>query len=146
MNTFICKRCGYISFNQAPDKCPVCHAPKEEFELKADAIKKPQDPNNLNELEKKHIPVIEIKKQCGLLGSGCVDVHIKIGEITHPMETKHFIVYIDIYHDYNFIARYHLSPEKLNPAVGIHLKVNEGRITALEYCNLHGRWMAEKEI
>ncbi|MCM8783340.1 MAG: desulfoferrodoxin [Candidatus Omnitrophica bacterium] len=146
MNTFICKRCGYIAFKDVPDKCPVCHAPKEDFELKTDAIKKPQNPNNLSELEKKHIPVIEIKKQCGLLGPGCADAHIKVGEITHPMEAKHFIVYIDIYHDYNFIARYHLSPEKLNPAVGIHLKITEGKIIALEYCNLHGRWMAEKEI
>jgi superoxide reductase len=146
MDIFICKRCGYISFNKIPDHCPVCHAPKEDFELKPDAIKKPADPKNLSELEKKHIPVIEIVKQCKLVDPGCIDVNIKIGEITHPMETKHFIVYIDVYHDYNFIARYHMSPEKLNPAVGIHLKVKEGKLLVLEYCNIHGRWMSEAEI
>lgn len=146
MNTFICAKCGYLAFDQAPEVCPVCGAPKKAFELDANAIKKPSDPNNLAELERKHIPVIKVNRQCGLAGSGCIDAHIKIGEILHVMEAKHYIMYIDIYLDRNFIARYHLSPEKLNPILGIHLKVSTGRLIALENCNLHGRWMAEAEI
>lgn len=146
METFVCGKCGYLAFHQAPDICPVCGAPKKVFELDTSAIKKPVDAGNLNDLEKKHIPVIEIRKQCGLVGPGCVDAQIKVGEIIHVMEAKHFIMYLDIYHDYNFIARYHLSPEKVNPVLGMHLKVSSGKLIVLENCNIHGRWMSETEI
>jgi len=145
MDTFICGKCGYIAFKEAPESCPVCGAKKQAFELDPTAIKKPADPQNLSELEKKHIPAIEIKKQCGLVGPGCVDAHIKIGQILHVMEEKHYIMYIDLYLDYNFIARYHMTPV-LNPVLGLHLKAASGKLVALENCNLHGRWMAEAEI
>jgi superoxide reductase len=146
MNTFICGKCGYVAFNIAPERCPVCAAPKPAFTLDPAAIKKPLDPANLSDLEKKHIPVIEVKKRCGLVGPGCVDAHIKVGAILHVMEEKHFIMYIDVYLDYNFIARYHLSPEKINPVLGIHLKAASGELAALEHCNIHGRWIQETEI
>lgn len=146
MKTFVCKRCGYIAFGEPPQNCPICNAPKQDFELDPNAIKKPANLNNLTELEKKHIPVIKINRKCNLVGSGCIDANINIGEIIHPMETRHYIMYIDLYLDYSFIARYHLSPEKLNPALGIHLKVSSGKLSALENCNLHGRWVAETEI
>lgn len=146
MNTYICGKCGYLAFNQAPDKCPVCGAAKEAFENDPAAIKKPVNPASLNELEKKHIPVIDIRKQCGLVGPGCVDANIKIGSVLHVMEEKHFIMYIDLYLDYNFIARYHLAPDKLNPVLGVHLKAASGKLTVLENCNLHGRWVSEAQI
>ncbi len=146
MNTYICGKCGYLSFNRAPDKCPVCGATREAFELDPTAIKKPADSANLSDLEKKHIPAIDIRKQCGLVGSGCVDANIKIGSVVHVMEEKHFIMYIDLYLDYNFIARYHLTPDKINPVLGAHLKVSSGKLTALENCNLHGRWVSEAQI
>jgi desulfoferrodoxin-like iron-binding protein len=75
-----------------------------------------------------------------------VDAHIKVGEILHVMEAKHYIMYIDVYLDYAFVARYHLTPEKLNPVLGIHLKVSSGKLMALENCNLHGRWISETEL
>ena len=146
MDIFVCGKCGYIAFGQAPDVCPVCGAKKEAFELDNSAIKKPADTNNLTELEKKHIPVIKIVRQCGLVGPGCADAHIKVGEILHVMEAKHYIMYIDVYLNQNFIARYHLTPDSLNPVLGIHLKVASGRLMALENCNLHGRWIVEAEI
>lgn len=146
MNTYVCKICGYVSFNDAPDKCPVCGAAKQAFNLNNEAIKKPADPANLTDGDKKHIPVIKLAKQCGLVGPGCVDAHIKIGEILHVMEEKHYIMYIDLYHDYEFIGRYHMHPAKVNPVLGVHLKVSSGKITALENCNVHGRWVSEADI
>ena len=145
MNTFVCGKCGYIAFGEAPESCPVCGAKKQAFELDPTAIKKPVDPKNLSELEKKHIPVIEIRRQCSLVGPGCVDANIKVGQVLHVMEEKHFIMYVDLYLDYNFIARFHLTPA-LNPALGIHLRVTAGKLVALENCNLHGRWVSEAEI
>ncbi|MCM8799427.1 MAG: desulfoferrodoxin [Candidatus Omnitrophica bacterium] len=146
MNLYVCGKCGYIAFEVIPEACPVCGAKKEAFEQDNSAIKSPVDPNNLSELEKKHIPVIKIERKCGLIDSGCLDVNIKIGEIIHPMQSQHFIMYIDVYLDKNFISRYHLTAEKLNPALGIHLKVKEGKLLVLENCNLHGRWITEKDI
>jgi len=146
MDTFVCGKCGFIAFGSAPDICPVCGAKKEAFELDNTAIKRPTDATTLSELEKKHIPQIKITKTCGLVGPGCVDANIKIGEILHPMEIKHYIMYMDIYLDRAFIARYHLSPDKLNPVLGIHLKVDSGNLLVLENCNLHGRWLSEVKI
>ncbi|MCM8820033.1 MAG: hypothetical protein NC925_04465 [Candidatus Omnitrophica bacterium] len=144
MEFYVCSKCGYVAFDTPPEVCPVCFAKKEAFKLDNDAIKKPADPNNLSELERKHIPVLKIERKCGLVDSDCLDVNIKIGELTHPMQQQHFIMYIDIYLDKNFIARYHLTPEKLNPALGIHIKVNSGKLLVLENCNLHGRWIKEE--
>ena len=146
MDTYVCKVCGYVSFGGAPENCPVCHAPKAAFSPDNNAIKKPADPKNLTDGDKKHIPVISIVKKCGLAGPGCVDAHIKVGEILHVMEAKHYIMYIDVYLDKNFIARYHMAPEKLNPVLSMHLKAASGKLLALENCNVHGRWIAEAEI
>lgn len=144
MKGFVCKVCGYISINQtAPENCPVCHAPKTAFQEKDDAIKTPRDASNLTEAEKKHLPVIAIVKKCGLIPGGCQDVHIKVGEIQHPMEEKHFIMHIDFYIDKEYISRVILTPEKLNPAAALHLKASSGKLTAIELCNVHGAWLNE---
>ncbi|MBU1998783.1 MAG: desulfoferrodoxin family protein [Candidatus Omnitrophota bacterium] len=145
MDTYICKVCGYVSFGSAPEKCPVCGAPKQAFNLTADAIHKPADPSNLAEGDRKHIPVIEIRKQCGIVGSGCIDAIVKIGSIIHVMESKHYIMYIDAYLDNNFIARYHMTPS-VNPILSLHLKASAGKLLVLENCNIHGRWMSEAVI
>jgi desulfoferrodoxin-like iron-binding protein len=146
MNTYICKKCGYLAFNEVPEACPVCGAPKQAFSQDNNAIKKPTDPKNLNELEKKHIPLIQINRQCGLTDPSCIDASIKIGEVLHVSEAKHYIMYIDLYLDYAFIGRFYPVAEKLHPIVGIHLKVSAGKLIALENCNLHDRWIAEAQI
>jgi superoxide reductase len=85
-------------------------------------------------------------KTCGLIPEGCADVHIRIGEILHPMQTEHSIQWIDFYIDKEFVSRIKLPPEKLNPAAGLHLKIQSGKLTAVENCNLHGTWMNEETI
>ncbi|NQS99972.1 MAG: hypothetical protein HQ595_02715 [Candidatus Omnitrophica bacterium] len=146
MKGYVCKVCGFISINgSAPDNCPVCGAAKSAFEEK-DAIKTPQDENNLTELEKKHIPVITVVKKCGLIPEGCVDVHAKMGEIQHPMQPEHYINHIDFYLDKEFLARVHLTPEKLNPAAALHLKANSGKLSVVELCNIHGAWIKETDL
>lgn len=147
MKGFVCKVCGFILIDGiVPDNCPVCGAPKNSFEEKEDAIKEPQDANNLTELEKKHIPVIHIVKKCSLIPEGCQDVHVKMGRIQHPMQQEHYIIHIDFYIDKKFISRVILTPEKLNPAAALHLKVQGGRLTAIALCNLHGAWMQSADL
>jgi len=144
MKGYVCKICGFISINgSAPDKCPVCGAPKTAFEEKKDAIKIAKDENNLSELEKKHIPAITVVKKCGLILEGCQDVHVKMGEIQHPMQPEHYIVHIDFYIDKEFISRVILTSEKLNPAAALHIKAPSGRLSVVELCSLHGAWIKE---
>lgn len=147
MKGIVCKVCGFISIDgQAPDKCPVCGAPKSSFESREDAIKVPKDPNNMTDLEKKHVPVIKIVKKCGLIPEGCQDVHVKMGEIPHPTLPEHYIMHIDFYIDKKFVSRVHLTPEKLNPAAALHLKPVSGKLTVIELCNIHGAWIKEVDL
>ena len=148
MKGIVCSVCGFIAIDgAAPEKCPVCYSPKKVFSEKDDAIVTPSSATDKVEANKKHIPVILVVKKCGLLpDSGCTDINVKVGEITHPMLPEHFIMYIDCYHDKQFISRIHLTPGKLNPAAGLHLKVSSGKFIAIEKCNLHGSWMTEIEL
>ena len=146
MKTYLCKVCGHIEFNNAPDFCPICGAPKTSFEDKPDIIKKPGSSEGKGESEKKHIPTILVVKTCGLIPHGCEDVHVKVGEIEHPMLKEHYITFIDFYLDKKYLSRVYLTPERLNPAAALHLKISSGVLTAIEHCNVHGYWMAEANL
>jgi superoxide reductase len=148
MKGFVCSVCGYISIDgAAPEKCPVCGVTREKFQEKADAIVEPSKQTEKLEANKKHIPQITVNKQCKLIPGACaVDVNMKVGEITHPMLPEHFIMYIDCYIDKKFISRIQLTPENMNPAVGLHLKISNGRFSAVEKCNIHGAWISEVDL
>lgn len=147
MKGYVCKVCRFISIDgSAPEKCPVCGAPKASFEEKLDAIKLPQDQKNLSELEKKHIPVITVVKTCALIPEGCQDVHFKLGQVQHPMVAEHFILHIDVYVDNIFVSRIILTPETLNPAAALHMKVTSGKLIVVALCNLHGAWIKDVDL
>jgi len=95
MNYFICGICGYIAMDSAPEKCPVCTAPKEKFSQN-DAIFE-ESKAKATEGAAKHVPSIWVDKETKLYpGTEFVTVHAKIGEVPHPMEEKHFIQFVDI--------------------------------------------------
>jgi len=148
MKVMQCCNCGHIEFDEAPASCLICNSVIDAFEEKPDAIKKPADPDNLTDGDKKHIPQIVVVKECGLIpGGSCTDVHVRVGEIEHVMQADHYIRYIDYYVDRSFVARTWLSPEACHPAAGLHLKVSAGSsIIALENCNVHGNWMSETTV
>ena len=141
MKGFLCGACKYISINgSAPDLCPVCGSPKSVFS-EQDIIKTAQDEGP----GEKHVPLIEVNRQCGLMGDGCTDVHVKIGKIAHPMEAKHYIVFVDLYAGNEWVSRAHLSPNT-QPAACFHIKASSGKITAIELCNIHGHWINEGDL
>ena len=144
MRTFVCRVCGHVAFEQAPVDCPVCKAPIENFDNNPEAIHMPEDPSNLSETEKKHIPMIVISKECRLITSGgCVDIHVKVGEIEHVMESEHSIAFIDFYINQRYQARVQLRYKRLHPAVMLHLSADTGTLTVVANCNVHGNWMSE---
>jgi len=140
MKGFICGTCGHVEFDEAPEKCPVCGSPKKAFNEK-DVIKTSKDEGP----KEKHVPVIRIIKKCELVGESCIDIHAKIGEVLHPMEAEHFIQWVDFYVDKKYVSRIMLMPD-CNPAASAHIKANSGKLTVIEFCNLHGHWIAESDI
>lgn len=145
MKAIVCKVCGYIALNgETPENCPVCWAPKTSFEEREDAINIPKDPANLEGGEQKHVPKIS-KMECGLIEGSCVDIHVLMGEVIHPMEAAHFITHVDFYVNKEYVARMLLTPG-CQPAVSLHLKKTEGRISVIENCNQHGNWIAEMDL
>ncbi|HUS52130.1 MAG TPA: desulfoferrodoxin [Candidatus Bathyarchaeia archaeon] len=75
----------------------------------------------------KHVPVIE-KTEMG--------VKVKVGSVPHPMEEAHFIEWIEVVAD-SKVYRQFLKPG-IFPEVEFTIKAD--RITAREYCSLHGLW------
>lgn len=77
----------------------------------------------------KHVPVIE-KIDGGY--------KVKVGEVAHPMEEKHYIEWIELIAG-DTVHRRYLKPGGTPEAT---FKVTADGVTAREYCNLHGLWKA----
>ena len=77
--------------------------------------------------QEKHVPVIE-KTESG--------VKVKVGSISHPMETNHFIEWIEIIADGKTYRKF-LRPGDEPEA---EFEVKAENIEAREYCNLHNLW------
>ena len=80
--------------------------------------------------KEKHVPVIE-KTDKGF--------KVKVGAVPHPMEEKHWIQWIELVADGVSYTRF------LNPgdAPEAEFCISASKVTAREYCNLHGHWKAE---
>jgi len=85
--------------------------------------------NTVDAAKEKHVPVIE-KIDGGY--------KVKVGEVAHPMEEKHYIVWIELIADGATYRKY-LQPGEAPEAV---FMVTAASVTAREFCNLHGLWKA----
>ena len=85
--------------------------------------------NTVDAAKEKHVPVIE------KIDGG---VKVKVGEIAHPMEEKHWIEWVEIIADGKTYRQY-LNPGETPEAI---FNVTADQITAREYCNIHGLWKA----
>lgn len=83
--------------------------------------------NTVDAAKEKHVPVIE-KIEGG--------VKVKVGEVAHPMEQKHWIEWVEIIADGKTYRQY-LNPGDVPEAI---FNVAADQITAREYCNIHGFW------
>ena len=85
--------------------------------------------NTVDAAKEKHVPVIETVEG---------GVKVKVGEVPHPMEEKHWIEWIEIIADGKTYRQY-LNPGETPEAT---FNVTADQITAREYCNIHGLWKA----
>lgn len=86
-----------------------------------------QKENTVDAAKEKHVPVVE-KKDGGWL--------VKVGSVAHPMEEKHYIEWIELLADgkaYRQFLKPGDAPEAFFPVAAT-------KVTAREYCNLHGLW------
>ncbi|MGE5838463.1 MAG: desulfoferrodoxin [Deltaproteobacteria bacterium] len=85
--------------------------------------------NTVDAAKEKHVPVIE------KISGG---YKVKVGSVAHPMEEKHYIEWVELIAD-GEAYRYFLKPGKAPEAA---FKIDATKVSAREYCNLHGLWKA----
>lgn len=83
--------------------------------------------NTVDASKEKHVPVIEKTKN---------GFKIKVGSVPHPMEEKHYIEWIEVIADGKNYRKFLKPGDKPEAEFCIDAK----KITAREYCNLHGLW------
>ena len=85
--------------------------------------------NTVDASTEKHVPVIAI---------GTDSITVKVGSVAHPMEAAHYIEWIELVAD-GKLYRQQLQPGQAPEAT---FPISAKQVTAREYCNLHGLWVA----
>jgi len=86
--------------------------------------------NTVDAAKEKHVPVIE-KTADGY--------KVTVGSVAHPMEEKHWIEWIELIADGKAYRQF-LNPGEAPEAT---FCIQAEKVTAREFCNLHGLWKAE---
>ena len=89
-----------------------------------------QNENTVDAAKEKHVPVIE-KIDGGY--------KVMVGSVAHPMEEKHYIQWIELIADGKCYTQY-LAPGQAPEA---EFKIDAAKVSAREYCNIHGHWKAD---
>jgi len=117
-------------------KCMICgnivevlHGGDGELVCCGQPMKKMAE-NTTDAAKEKHVPVIE--KIAG-------GFKVKVGSVAHPMEEKHYIEWIELLADGRAYREF-LTPGKAPEAV---FMIQAQKVSAREYCNLHGLWKGE---
>ncbi|MCP4022381.1 MAG: desulfoferrodoxin [Desulfobacteraceae bacterium] len=115
-----CSKCGNISQALHAEKPPLMCCGKIMDHIVA---------NTVDAAKEKHVPVVE-KIEGGY--------HVKVGSTAHPMTVDHWIVWIELVSkDGTLIQRKFLDHSDAPEAT---FYTDADRVTAREYCNLHGLW------
>ena len=83
--------------------------------------------NTVDAAKEKHVPVVE-KTADGF--------KVKVGDVAHPMEEKHYIQWVEIIADGKAYRQF-LNPGEAPEAT---FNIQADQVTAREYCSLHGLW------
>lgn len=86
-----------------------------------------QEEGTVDAATEKHVPVIK-KIEGGY--------KVTVGEVEHPMLEEHYIEWIQLITDDDVYTKF-LKPGEKPEA---EFKTDAEKVTAREYCNLHGNW------
>ena len=115
-----CELCGNI--------VEVLHSGVGELVCCGQPMKKLVE-NTVDAAKEKHVPVIEKNGD---------KITVKVGSVQHPMEEKHYIEFIELLAD-GKVYRKMLKPGDVPVAT---FEVKAEKVSAREFCNLHGLWKA----
>jgi len=118
MQVYKCNVCGNI--------VEVLHGGAGELVCCGEPMKLMAE-NTVDAAKEKHVPVI-VKTADGW--------RVTVGAVAHPMEEKHYIEWIELIAD-GIVYRAVLKPGDKPEA---EFKVKATKVSAREYCNLHGLW------
>ena len=121
LQIYKCEVCGNIveMVHEGAGELVCCDQPMKLFEA-----------NTVDAAKEKHVPVVE-KTADGFL--------VKVGGVAHPMEEKHYIEWIELIADGKAYREF-LKPGG-RPEAAFCVKAQ--KVTAREYCNVHGLWKGE---
>jgi superoxide reductase len=115
-------------------KCEVCgniveviHTGNGELVCCGQSMKLFEE-NSVDAATEKHVPVFE---------STSGGVKVKVGEVSHPMEEKHYIEWVEVIDKEGKVYRQFLKP---GDAPEASFDISDKGLTVREYCNLHGLW------
>jgi len=117
-------------------KCNICgnivevlHAGVGELVCCGEPMELLQEKSTDTGLEK-HVPVIEATANA---------TKVKVGDVPHPMEEKHYIEWVEVITD-GESCRQFLKPGA-EPEAEFDIKGQ--KVTAREYCSVHGLWKSK---
>lgn len=118
LEIYKCEICGNIVevLNGAGGKLVCCN---KEMTLLQE--------NTVDASKEKHVPIIETMEK---------GIKVKVGSVAHPMEDKHYIQWIELIADDVSYLKF-LKPGDAPEAT---FCIKAEKISAREYCNLHGLW------
>lgn len=120
-----CAHCGNVVFKVVDKGVPVscCGEPMQEM-----------FPNTTDGALEKHVPVVEKRA-----AEGGYFVDVKVGSVAHPMLPEHYIPVIAAACGDTVTIR---MPKPGDEPV-LHTFCADEKVTAYEFCNLHGYWKGE---
>jgi superoxide reductase len=109
-------------------------------------INRAENPKDLTELEKKHLPVIDAPDR--VKAGEPFPVTIEVGKLlSHPNEPAHHIQWIVLLNGSVTLAIVQLTPVSSSPKVTLKITLEKNaKLRALERCNIHGEWEHSKEV
>jgi superoxide reductase len=118
LEVYKCDKCGNIVevLQGGVGTLVCCDEPMKKLEAKT-----------ADEGKEKHVPVIE------KIDGG---VKVKVGDVPHPMEEKHYIAWVELLADGKAYRQF-LKPGDAPEAV---FMVDAAEVSAREFCTVHGLW------
>jgi superoxide reductase len=109
------------------------------------AVNRAENLNNLTDLEKKHLPVMDAPDRVS--AGETFEVTVEVGRfLTHPSEPGHSIQWITIMRGDLTLASVQLTPDA-SPKITVPVKLGKtSELRAIERCNLHGEWEYTKKV
>jgi superoxide reductase len=115
--------------------CAICGNVVEVVNAGAEALVCCGEPmkllteNSVDAAKEKHVPIIKGDEK---------SVTVQVGSILHPMEEKHYIVFIELITKDDMVLRAELKPG-IEPVATFPIALSNV-LYAREYCNLHKLW------